>query len=414
MRKKGIGLLAFLSIMALLFVPMASAAELESGTQGDFIWEEITVNGQVEVAITGYTGTATSVTFPAVVDGDKQVTIIGSMEETQVSAFGTGLVSVVIPEGIERLGGRAFRSCASLSGVQLPSTLKHIAFAAFQNCAALTQINLPNGLLSIGEGAFRGSGLTSVTLPASLTSVQPEAFAGCTALDTVTVQGANTQFSEETDFPTQNYAGKIFAAAPLSTGIIGQSGSIAQAYAAAHNIKFGLISSNAELSDTSAGVAVSGSLPTGSSLEVVKVASNTDAFKNAQKSAGDDKVLLLFDINLKLGGQKVQPNGSVQVEITIPEAYKNEPNLAVAYIDDAGRITILNSSVKDGKITFEAAHFSSYAIVRLAAGNDANPGTGGIFMSEAFAALAMLAAASILGGMALGLKRRRKHKAAQK
>lgn len=56
---------------------------------------------------------------------------------------------------------------------------------AFENCEDLQEIKLSNSLRQIGNGAFMGTGLTSITLPNSITTVVDSLFLNCENLSTV-------------------------------------------------------------------------------------------------------------------------------------------------------------------------------------------------------------------------------------
>ena len=120
------------------------------------------------------------------------------------------IFQVVLPEGLETVGFRAFEGCALLTHVYLPSTLKTIEHSAFAGCTSLEKINFPQGLEEIGEKAFYYCeklespvfpdtlkvigdcafhtcyALTEITLPESLEVLGDAAFARCTNLKQVT------------------------------------------------------------------------------------------------------------------------------------------------------------------------------------------------------------------------------------
>ena len=85
------------------------------------------------------------------------------------------LKSVILNEGLEVLGTEEHslspsRYCgvfqqSGLESVKFPSTLKVIKNEAFMRCGNLRSIQLPDGLVEIGFGAFRKSGLESITTP---------------------------------------------------------------------------------------------------------------------------------------------------------------------------------------------------------------------------------------------------------
>ena len=59
-----------------------------------------------------------------------------------------------IPKGVASIGGGAFSSCASLTGVTIPNSVTSIGDSAFIDCNSLTNITIPDGVISIGDHAF--------------------------------------------------------------------------------------------------------------------------------------------------------------------------------------------------------------------------------------------------------------------
>lgn len=93
---------------------------------------------------------------------------------------------VVIPEGVEIIGRKAFRECTNITSVVFPSTLTRIGDDAFYKCNGLTSVTFPEGLTSIGKAAFyKCTGLTSVVLPEGLISIESQAFSSCMKLTSV-------------------------------------------------------------------------------------------------------------------------------------------------------------------------------------------------------------------------------------
>lgn len=361
MKKKMRVLLSVVVAAASLFGFQMTALAGNSGTTPDgFSWVELSGG---TIAVTGYSGSATALNIPGTIDG-KSVTQIGNDSESGVFPSAS-FTSVTVPSGVKRICGRAFLNCASLSSVSLPASLKYINYATFEGCTSLTSVTLPSSLLSLGEGAFRRSHITKIVIPRYMTYIGPEAFAGCSNLTKCTVLSDTVQFDEQTNYP--KYNGKIFAGSPMTDGIYGNNGSTAQTYAEGNSIPFYLLSSQGTISDPATGVQVAGSLPNGSTLAVTQVSADSEVYTQAQQHVGDNKLLLLFDISLMQGADKVQPNGNVTVTIPIPDEYKDADNLVVAYIDSSGTVTYLDCTIANGKISFVTNHFSSYALVQSAA-----------------------------------------------
>ena len=76
----------------------------------------------------------------------KEVTITGQIKAITKSFQGLPkLETVILPEGLEKLGSEAFADCSSLENINLPQSLKTIADNAFSGCSKLT-LNIPAGI----------------------------------------------------------------------------------------------------------------------------------------------------------------------------------------------------------------------------------------------------------------------------
>jgi len=173
------------------------------------------------------------------------------------SAFAnTGLASITIPDKVTTISS-AFKNCAALTSVNIPALVDSLSTAAFDNCTSLTSItvdpananftsidgvvydelgetliifptaksgafSIPDGVTTIGKlsfnkttavtdltipesvttiarQAFYSAGITSVNVPASVTAIQAQAFRGCPNLTSITVDPANTVYSNADD-----------------------------------------------------------------------------------------------------------------------------------------------------------------------------------------------------------------------
>ena len=66
------------------------------------------------------------------------------------------LKSVILPNGIVKIGKGAFWSCSSLENIVLPNTVKVIERFAFQLCSNLKHITFPANLMTLGGASFTG------------------------------------------------------------------------------------------------------------------------------------------------------------------------------------------------------------------------------------------------------------------
>lgn len=76
-------------------------------------------------------------------------------------------------------------------------------------------------------------------------------------------------------------------------------------------------------------------------------------------------ILQVADITLQLDGNKVQPDGSVQVKLLINEALRALENLEVVHIAADGTVEVMNAVREGNYLVFDAKHFSNYAVVEL-------------------------------------------------
>ena len=134
------------------------------------------------------------------------------------------LVSVALPEGMEKIGKRAFSYCESLASVVIPSSVTEIGEWAFSGCTSLTSVEIPEGVTEIGEKAFEGCNISelshpcltirggfaikdnvllyctspsdSITIPEEVTEICESAFYGCTSLTSVEIPPSITEIGE--------------------------------------------------------------------------------------------------------------------------------------------------------------------------------------------------------------------------
>ena len=66
----------------------------------------------------------------------------------------TLLKSITLPEGLTKIGDRAFYQCRQLQEIELPATLESIGRLSFGWCYALEQVLIPDSVTTIGDAAF--------------------------------------------------------------------------------------------------------------------------------------------------------------------------------------------------------------------------------------------------------------------
>ena len=116
------------------------------------------------------------------------------------------VVHLTIPEEINGYPVtyiEGFSDCENLQSVTLPESLEEIGMKAFEGCLHLKQITFPSTLKRVCAGAFKNTGLTSVTIPAGTQTWEyvadnnylPGVFDGCDSLSTITFEEGMTDIS---------------------------------------------------------------------------------------------------------------------------------------------------------------------------------------------------------------------------
>jgi hypothetical protein len=97
--------------------------------------------------------------------------------------------TLMIPDGISKLGDNAFRGATGLTRLTLPRSLISISKQVCYKCTSLREVNFSaaRDLEEIRSYAFSGTALTSLTLPDSLMLLGDGAFGDCAALESVTL-----------------------------------------------------------------------------------------------------------------------------------------------------------------------------------------------------------------------------------
>ena len=60
-----------------------------------------------------------------------------------------------IPEGVEKIGGKAFEGCSGLEAIQLPMSVKDLGGEVFNGCSKIKRIVIPEGVTKVNGGMFK-------------------------------------------------------------------------------------------------------------------------------------------------------------------------------------------------------------------------------------------------------------------
>ena len=296
---------------------------------------------------------------------------------------GNSMTSVTIPDSVTYITYYSFAGSKNLAEIDLPETLDRLDGHAFDETAwyyaqddgviyldsALygykgdiiedTAITVKNGTTVIADYAFDCgpdfwtgeyyrdfSGLKSVILPNTVKTIGEYAFFWCNNLESITIPESVEWIGDETFMDCFNLT------------IYGYENTYAQEYALSHGIPFEALTEK-ETDDVKV-TAKPEVLDENSQLIVETVPQ--DDIVNMLPDNVEYTNVVAFDIHFELDGQQIQPNGSVTVEIAVPDNL-NGKNCEVYHIADDGTMTKMNAIYKDGKMIFETTHFSIYAIV---------------------------------------------------
>ncbi|MCL2040446.1 MAG: leucine-rich repeat protein [Bacteroidales bacterium] len=165
-----------LTILALTMLLNVSSTFAQSGMTGPLTWElndgTLTISGEGEMP-------------------DYEWDIWAPWYDYRKS-----IVTVIIENGVTKIGNDAFRVCEKLTSITIPNSVTTIGYYAFYLCTALESITLPNSITAIKYGDFAAcTALKSIAIPNSVTAIEVDAFKNCTALKYVTIPNSVTDIS---------------------------------------------------------------------------------------------------------------------------------------------------------------------------------------------------------------------------
>lgn len=118
----------------------------------------------------------------------KSISLPASVEKVGAAAFFqcTEMTSATFASGSKqvKMGDNMFTQCYKLMSVKLPQNIDRIGEGMFQNCGMLAGVEIPQGAESIGGNAFSScSGMSVVIIPDSVTTIGIAAFSACPLTD---------------------------------------------------------------------------------------------------------------------------------------------------------------------------------------------------------------------------------------
>ena len=90
------------------------------------------------------------------------------------------MTDVTISDSVTSIGKNAFSDCIGLTTVIMGDSVTSIGNSAFSFCVSLTNIKMSDGIKNIGEYAFHYCiGLTSIVIPKGINNIDRYAFVSC-------------------------------------------------------------------------------------------------------------------------------------------------------------------------------------------------------------------------------------------
>lgn len=210
-------------VKAVLSVLFSLSVALAVGVPVQAQFGYITNNGAI--TITGYTGSASTVTIPDAING---LPVTGI--ESGVFPSNLSLTNVVLGTNVIDIGDGAFATCIKLAAITvsdanpayataagvlfnknlttlveypagrsgsyvIPGRVTAIEADAFE-ASGLSSVTIPNSVTNIGEGAFSPCGLTNVMIPESVTTIADNTFNNCLYLSEAMIPSSVTSIGD--------------------------------------------------------------------------------------------------------------------------------------------------------------------------------------------------------------------------
>ena len=120
----------------------------------------------------------------------KSIDLPNSVEEIGCSAFEgcESLVSFIIPTQVTEIEESSFKGCSNLTALEIHNDIVEIGTSAFENCSNLTSFIVPKKVTVIRKSVFEGCyNLSSITFSEKLISIGENAFSGCENLTSIVI-----------------------------------------------------------------------------------------------------------------------------------------------------------------------------------------------------------------------------------
>ena len=180
-------ILACLLAALFAFTLAANAAIVDSGTcgaEGDGSNLTWTLDDTNTLTISG---TGEMRYYSSIFDKDPDWDNIAPWQK---HSYSYQVKSIVIEDGVTRIGTNAFEYFSKLLNVTIPNSVTVLSNRSFFYCPSLECVTIQEGITTIGEETFsRCYNLSSITIPVSITYIGKDAFYRCKNLNDVYFNG---------------------------------------------------------------------------------------------------------------------------------------------------------------------------------------------------------------------------------
>jgi len=153
---------------------------------------ELTTDGNC-VLIKRYLGKVLTVKVPDTIEGMP-------VKEIGKNAFNgadvANITSVILPQGLNKIGENAFIYQVNLASVVIPNTVTEIGREAFRQCYKLKSIDIPDSVTTLGNQVFLQSGIEKFTLGKGITVIPNDLFNSCKLQSAIVIPEGVTEIGE--------------------------------------------------------------------------------------------------------------------------------------------------------------------------------------------------------------------------
>ena len=164
--------------------PEIVEGEIKETTYNGLNYRYVEGKGEATV-ISGDYSQITKLTIPGSIEVEGVSYIVKAIDNYVFSNC-YSLDTLIIENGVERIGQNAFYNCSNMKSVSLPTSLKSIGESSFAECNNITSLVIPEGVKTIGQNAFSWcNNMKLLELPSTLDSIGDYAFRRCYNLSRV-------------------------------------------------------------------------------------------------------------------------------------------------------------------------------------------------------------------------------------